>query len=784
MFARFSKIISNLKAFGKPYSSELIAFEKTHLKKTNKEEKKKIVAFKATTERADNDIDDDPKDLQEEIAMVSRKMDGLMRRYRNTRRCRIRPRRTRQYNEQDKNDGKHYDYGRFGHVQAECPDLKRKVSRGFNNNKSFGSWSDEDSSEHEEIANGAGQMRTLQMTNAKMTMRNVSWREVKQDILDLTLKESQKMMNELKRLNKEVKDWKLKLEEHHRRSHKGKWYLDSACSSHMTCDKNLFKEVTKIDGGSVKFDDDSKGKIVGTGTVPFNNNCGITKVYLVAGLNNNLLSISQLCDLGYEVMFKKTGCAIKDETCKIILPGKRYGNVYILDCFENIDGHICLTSIYDDPWLWHKKLGHASMHLIEKLSKHDLVIGLPKLNLSRNHVCDACQIEESAHVIFDENYTSAEKGIIAGDEDKIQNIQETRKSQESINKPDGVMESTNEIRNSQSESPNESTTHTSTIRPNEWRSEPEYPQRNKLNKDGKVVRNKAILVAQGYSQQEGVVYDKTLSPCLLNGFIEEEVYVKQPPGFEDSKFPYHVYKLTKALYGLKQAPRAWYERLSSFLIDHRFTRGKVDTTLFIKKSSEGNLIIQVYVDDINFGSANPFLCKEVSNLMQSEFEMCIMGELTFFLGLQIQQSEEGTFICQKTYTKELIQKFGMNNAKAIGTPMSPSTGLDKDEWGNPVDETKYRGMSGSLLYLTTSRPDCMFCVCKCVRFQPAPKESHLTAVKRIILYIIRTISNGLWYPRSNNFKLEGFSDADLAGDKEDRKSTSGICQLLGKAVIS
>ncbi|XP_070008426.1 uncharacterized protein [Nicotiana sylvestris] len=152
--------------------------------------------------------------------------------------------------------------------------------------------------------------------------------------------------------------------------------LNSACSSHMTCDKNLFKEVTKIYGGSVKFGDDSKGKIVGTGTTPFNNNCDITEVYLVDGLNYNLLSISQLCNSGYEVKFKKIGCPIEDEIGKIILPGKRYGNVYILDGLENLDGHICLTSISGDPWLWHKKFGHA-MHLIEKISKHDLVIGLP-----------------------------------------------------------------------------------------------------------------------------------------------------------------------------------------------------------------------------------------------------------------------------------------------------------------------------------------------------------------------------------------------------------------------
>nr|XP_033514590.1 uncharacterized protein LOC117279206 [Nicotiana tomentosiformis] len=490
MFARFSKIIGDLKAF------DLIAFEKAHLKKTNYEEKKKTVAFKATTEGPANDINDDPEALEEEIAMVSRNINGLMRRYRNTRRGRMPPRCTRQYNEQDKNDRKYYECGRYGHVQVECPDFKRKVSRGFNKNKSFGNWSDEDSSEHKEIANMCFMTileNGMNKYSGYWTDKDASDDECKedtkncfmargetsevrsyncdrcnelQDILDLTLKESQKMLNELRRLNREKKDWKLKLEvceikrnilqdevqelqmqlssmrksishssvksnhetykstgkelartkststntsgrsktgstcEHHRKSRKGKWYLDNACSGHMTRDKNLFKEVTKINGGNVKFGDDSRGKIVSTGIVPFSNNCDITKVYLVDGLNYNLLSISQLCDLGYKVKFKKTGCAIENDAGKIILPGKRYGNVYILDGIENLDSHICLASISDDPWLCHKKLGHASMHLIEKLSKHDLVIGLHKLNFSRNHICDACQIGKQTRNSF------------------------------------------------------------------------------------------------------------------------------------------------------------------------------------------------------------------------------------------------------------------------------------------------------------------------------------------------------------------------------------------------
>nr|XP_016454587.1 PREDICTED: uncharacterized mitochondrial protein AtMg00810-like [Nicotiana tabacum] len=183
------------------------------------------------------------------------------------------------------------------------------------------------------------------------------------------------------------------------------------------------------------------------------------------------------------------------------------------------------------------------------------------------------------------------------------------------------------------------------------------------------------------------------------------------------------------------------------------------------------------MDDIIFGSAKPILCKEFSHLMQNEFEMSIMGELTFFLGLQIHQSDEGIFICQTKYTKKLIQKFGMDNAKAIETPMSPATSLDKYEEGKSVDKSKYHGMIGSLLYLTAIRHDIMFSVSRCAMFQAAPNESHLTPVKRIIRYLIGTTSHGLWYPRLNNFKLEGFSYEDLAADKDDRESTSGACQL-------
>jgi hypothetical protein len=175
---------------------------------------------------------------------------------------------------------------------------------------------------------------------------------------------------------------------------------------------------------------------------------------------------------------------------------------------------------------------------------------------------------------------------------------------------------------------------------------------------------------------------------------------------------------------------------------------------------------------------------ERNKTMQDEFEMNMMGELKFFLGLQIKQTEDGIFLNQSKYVIDLLKRFGLANAKAYGTPMSPSTKLDKDEKGKPVDVKLYRGMIGSLLYLTASRPDIMFSVCLCARFQFCPKESHLIAVKRIFRYLLGTIDLGLWYPKSNSFDLISYTDADFAGCKIDRKSTSGTCHFLGHSLVS
>ncbi|GJY71073.1 retrovirus-related pol polyprotein from transposon TNT 1-94 [Tanacetum coccineum] len=328
----------------------------------------------------------------------------------------------------------------------------------------------------------------------------------------------------------------------------------------------------------------------------------------------------------------------------------------------------------------------------------------------------------------------------------------------------------------------------------------------KRDEENTVIRNKARLVAKGYAQKEGIDFEESFAPVarleavrlfiayaahksftvyqmdvkttFLYGPLKEEVYVNQPDGFVDPYHPDQVYRLKKALYGLKQAPRAWYDELSNFLVSKGFSKGSIDPTLFITKHGEDILLVQIYVDDIIFGSTNPKLSKRFEKLMHNKFEMSMMGELKFFLGIQIHQSPRGIFINQAKYAQEILKKHGMTSCDSIGTPMATKH-LDADLSGTPVDQTKYRSMVGALMYLTASRPDIVHATCYCARYQAKPTEKHLTAVKRIFWYLKDSINMGLWYPKDTGFELTAFSDSDHAGCLDSRKSTSGGIQFIG-----
>ncbi|GJV58301.1 retrovirus-related pol polyprotein from transposon TNT 1-94 [Tanacetum coccineum] len=309
----------------------------------------------------------------------------------------------------------------------------------------------------------------------------------------------------------------------------------------------------------------------------------------------------------------------------------------------------------------------------------------------------------------------------------------------------------------------------------------------KLDEYGDVIKNKARLVAKGYRQEEGIdfkeffapvacieairifianaasknmtIYQMDVKTTFLNGKLKEEVYVCQPDGFVDPDHPTHVYRLKKALYGLKQAPRAWYDTLSRFLLDNKFSKGAIDPTLFTRKTRKHILLVQIYVDDIIFASTDPKACDIFSNEMSSKFQMSMIGQISFFLSLQVSQNPRGIFINQSKFALEILMKFGMDSCDPVDTPMLK---LDEDPLGTPVDLTQFRSMVGSLMYLTASRPDLVFVVC---------------------MYARGTIIWGLWYPKDTAMTLTAYADSDHAGCQDTRRSTLGSAQFLGDKLI-
>ncbi|GJV11425.1 retrovirus-related pol polyprotein from transposon TNT 1-94 [Tanacetum coccineum] len=500
---------------------------------------------------------------------------------------------------------------------------------------------------------------------------------------------------------------------------------------------------------------------------------------------------------------------------KVIGRGIRKKVLNVMKLGNKPKDKICLAIIDENSTLWHRRLGHANMRLIQSLASKELVRNLPKnlirailgktpYELLRGYSQNSKayiilnkhtrKIEESLNVTFDETPPPSKTSPLVDDdldeeeairatekknlenvvEDETLEIDEIVNIKESRNHPlENVIGNLNQ-RTLRSQAQNQSNffCFISTIEPknvNEalgdeswivamqeelnqfiandiWDLVPQpknmtiigtkWVFRNKLDENGVVSRNKARLVAQGYNQQEGIDYDETYAPvarlesirillayacaldfkifqinvksAFLNGFINKEVYVAQPPGFIDFEKPDHVYKLKKALYGLKQAPKAWYDRLKALLIKHEYKMGMVDNTLFTKKKSSNLIIVQIYVDDIIFGSTCQDMCDEFAKIMHDEFEMSMMGELNFFLGLQIKQMEDGIFFNQSKYIKEMLKKFGLEDSKPMKTPMSSDTKLTKDEECESVDSTKYRGVIGR-----------------------AFKTSHIEAVKRI-----------------------------------------------------
>jgi hypothetical protein len=328
-----------------------------------------------------------------------------------------------------------------------------------------------------------------------------------------------------------------------------------------------------------------------------------------------------------------------------------------------------------------------------------------------------------------------------------------------------------------------------------------------------VIKHKARLVAKGYVQRAGVDFDEVFAPvtrldsvwlllaiaahsgwevhhldvksAFLNGELEEEVYVSQPLGFERAGEEEKVLRLSKALYGLRQAPRAWNAKLDDTLLTLGFQRSPSDHAVYMRHEGDEKLLLGVYVDDLMVTGTSVEAIMHFKDQMQSMFAMSDLGLLSFYLGIEVQQSSHAITLKQAAYAAKLVEKAGLSDCNPVHIPMEPRLKLSKDSQNPAVDKTLYRSIIGGLRYLVQTRPDITFAVGFVSRFMEAPTTEHWAAVKHLVRYIAGTLHFGCRYERSTGeLRLIGYSDADHAGDIDDRKSTTGMVFLLRGSAVS
>jgi hypothetical protein len=331
--------------------------------------------------------------------------------------------------------------------------------------------------------------------------------------------------------------------------------------------------------------------------------------------------------------------------------------------------------------------------------------------------------------------------------------------------------------------------------------------KTKKNVKGEVQRYKARLVAKGYKQREDIDYGEVFAPiarletiklmislaaqhrwkiyqlnvksAFLNGFLEEEIYVEQPLGYIKAKNNSKVYKLKKALYGLKQAPRAWNTRIDRYFQENGFEKCPYEHAIYVKKEADGSILFAcLYVDDLLFTGNNPIMFEAFKKSMVQEFEMTDIGLMAHFLGLEVVQKEEGIFVSQNSYAKDILERFKMESCNPVSTPVENGVELRKSKVGN-VDPTYFKSLVGSVRHLTCTRPNILYGVGLINRYMETPDQSHLNTAKRILRYIKGIINKGMFYTSSTNFNLVGYSDSDWGRDLDERKSTTGFVFFMG-----
>nr|GEU86914.1 uncharacterized mitochondrial protein AtMg00810-like [Tanacetum cinerariifolium] len=589
---------------------------------------------------------------------------------------------------------------------------------------------------------------------------------------------------------------------------------------------SYLSDFEEINGGYVAFGGNPKGgKISGKGKIR-TGKLDFDDVYFVKELKFNLFSVSHMCDKKNNVLFIDTECIVLSPEFKVLdenqvlLRVPRENNMYNVD-LKNIVPSGDLTCLFekatlDKSNLWHKRKNKTLIEA-DRTMLADSLLHIPFWAEAVNTACYVQNKNTDGDAAFkdkehefkgrkpeSEIHVSPSSSALTNKHDD--KTKREAKGKSLVELSTGYRNLSAEFKDFSNNSINEvnvagslvpavrqiSTNSTNTfsvphplntaVSPTHGKSSyvhtfqyPDDPNMPEL-KDITYYDDKEDVGAEAdFTNLETIIteYDK-------GGLRSRWTFL----GFEDPEYPDKVYKVVKVLCGLHQAPRAWYKTLANYLLENGFQRGKVDQMLFIKRQTGDILLVQIYVDDIIFGSTNKELCKAFEKLIKDKFQMSSMGELTFFLGLQVKQKPDGIFISQDKYVAKILRKFGLTDRKSASTPIDIEKPLLKDPNGEDVDVHTYILMIGSLMYLTSSRPDIMFAVYACARFQVTLKVSHLHAIKRIFRYLKGKPHLGLWYPKDSPFNLVAYSNSDYVGASLDRKSITRGCQFLRCRLIS